>query len=96
LVLQLNGGQIVQISLQNTKHIGFTTLENIKWKLRCSCGQFVAICIIFFASCNGWRPIGWQVDVFQQQGKWLWCKMWFENMKVKLIIIDIIIVKGHR
>jgi vesicle-associated membrane protein 72 len=33
-----------------------------------------------------------QADVFQRQGKQLRRKMWFENMKVKLIVLAIIIV----
>ncbi len=37
---------VKQTNLQNTKHIGFTTLESIQWKLRCSCDQFVAIYIV--------------------------------------------------
>jgi hypothetical protein len=52
----------------------------------------VAKYILVFASCNGWRPVGWQADVFQRQGKRLRRKMWFENMKVKLIVLAIIVV----
>jgi hypothetical protein len=52
----------------------------------------LAIYILVFASCNGWGPVGWQADVFQRQGKRLRRKMWFQNMKVKLIVLAIIVV----